>query len=84
MMSTSGEIELRVQDGVAVLTLNAPTRRNALTPDMARALVEAMGEIDATPEIGALVVRGAGGTFCSGGDVAVLSDAGDDLSLIHI
>jgi enoyl-CoA hydratase len=73
------EIELeRRDDGIAVLTLNAPERRNALTVEMAEALIAACEEIDADPAAGAVVVRGAGGYFCAGGDRGTLAEAGRD------
>jgi enoyl-CoA hydratase len=72
------EIELERRDGIAVLTLNAPERRNALTVEMAEALIAACEEIDADASVGAVVVRGEGGYFCAGGDRATLADAGAD------
>ncbi len=72
------EIDIERRDGVALLTLNAPDRRNALTRDMARDLVAACEEIDADASIGAVVVQGAGGYFCAGGDRATLAAAGED------
>ena len=73
------EIELeRRGDGVAVLTLNAPGRRNALTVEMAEALIAACEEIDGDASVGALVVRGEGGYFCAGGDRGTLADAARD------
>jgi enoyl-CoA hydratase len=68
----------RPGDGVAVLTLDAPERRNALTLAMARELTEACEAIDADPAVGAVVVRGEGGFFCAGGDRATLAAAGRD------
>jgi enoyl-CoA hydratase len=73
-----GEITVERDAGVALLTLQAPERRNALTREMARELVAACEEIDADTEIGAVVVRGADGFFCAGGDRATLADAGRD------
>ena len=73
------EIELeRRDDGIAVLTLNAPDRRNALTVAMAEALTAACEEIDADAAVGAVVVRGEGGYFCAGGDRPTLAAAGRD------
>jgi enoyl-CoA hydratase/carnithine racemase len=63
---------------VAIVTLNAPDRRNALTPGMASELIETFDEVDARPEIGALVVRAVGKSFCAGGDIATLTSAGRD------
>lgn len=74
----SGEVRLNVDGGVAVVTLDAPERRNALTPGMAAELIAAFDEVDAQPSVGALVVRGVGRSFCAGGDVATLTAAGRD------
>jgi len=71
------EILLERRDGVAVLTLNAPKRRNSLTGSMASELLDACAEIDEDGAIGAVVLRGAGGYFCSGGDRATLSSVGE-------
>lgn len=76
--STSGEVQLEVDGGVAVVTLNAPQRRNALTPAMATELIATFDEVDARDDVGALVVRAVGKSFCAGGDVQTLTDAGRD------
>ncbi len=68
----------RRDDGVALLTLNAPERRNALTVGMAQELVAACDELDSDATVGAVVVRGQGGFFCAGGDRATLDSAGRD------
>jgi enoyl-CoA hydratase len=72
------EVRLEREGGVAVLTLDAPERRNALTAGMSAELVAACEEADADPEVGAVVVRGEGGFFCAGGDRATLAAAGRD------
>jgi enoyl-CoA hydratase len=74
----SSEIRLEARDGVALLTLDAPARRNALTVEMAHALIDACEEIDRDPTVGAVVVRGEGAYFCAGGDRATLAQAGED------
>jgi enoyl-CoA hydratase len=74
----SPEIRLEVHDGVALLTLDAPARRNALTVQMAQALIDACEEIDRDAAVGAVVVRGEGAYFCAGGDRATLAQAGED------
>ena len=78
MSDSSAEVLLEVTEGVAVVTLNAPQRRNALTPAMAAELIAVFDEVDARDEVGALVVRGVGRSFCAGGDVQTLTDAGKD------
>lgn len=73
-----GAVTLDVDDGVATLTLDVPSTRNALTPENSRELVETCERIDRDRAVGAVVVRGANGTFCSGADRAVLEQAGED------
>ena len=72
------EVELSTSDGIAVITLNAPERRNALTVDMAGALTEACAEIDADDTVAVAVIRGAGKGFCAGAQLQTLSQAGAD------
>lgn len=74
------DITLEVRDGVAVLTMRAPERRNALTVGMAQAMVDACEQIDADPAVGAVIVTGEGAYFCAGGDRATLAKAGKDPS----
>ncbi|XXF76443.1 enoyl-CoA hydratase-related protein [Myxococcaceae bacterium GXIMD 01537] len=56
-------------DGVRVLTLEHPARRNALNDSLLALLDDAL---DVPPHVRALLVRGAGGTFCSGYDLTHL------------
>src|SRR3954467_6652584 len=78
LVAGSGEVLLEVEDGVAVVTLNAPDRRNALTPGMAGEFIAACDEVDGRTAVGALVVRAVGRSFCAGGDIATLTKAGED------
>lgn len=73
-----GEIDLEIDQGVAVVTLSAPERRNALTPDMAAEMVDALERVDSDPAVGAVVIRGAGGSFCAGAHTSTLAGAGAD------
>lgn len=57
------------QDGVAILTMNRPEARNALSQPMLGALLEALPRLAVDPDVGAIVITGAGGAFCAGGDV---------------
>jgi enoyl-CoA hydratase len=63
-----GKIVLEKSAGIATLIVDSPEVKNGLTPEMGRELAAACDEIDADAAIGAAVVRGAGGTFCSGAD----------------
>src|ERR1700710_359071 len=78
LVAGSDEVLLDFDGAVAVVTLNAPDRRNALTPAMAAEVTAAFDEVDGRSDVGALVVRGVGKSFCAGGDVKTLTDAGKD------
>lgn len=69
------KVELDVTDGVAVIRLNAPERRNALTPAMSRDLVELLDRADQDPAVAALVLTGRGKGFCSGADLSTIGEA---------
>ena len=56
-------------DGVAVLTMNRPERRNAMSNEMNEALAHALAECETARDIRCIVLTGAGGAFCAGGDV---------------
>ena len=77
-MSDSDEVLYEVDGGVAVVTLNAPDRRNALTPAMASELIATFDEVDGRSDVGALVIKAVGKSFCAGGDIATLTSAGKD------
>ena len=62
------QVHLERQGGVAVLTVDNPDVKNGLTPEMGYAIAELCDQIEGDPSLGAAVVRGAGGTFCSGAD----------------
>lgn len=65
-------------DGVGTITLNRPNRRNALSTQMVTGLVEALSDMEADTRIGAIVLTGAGGAFCAGGDVQRFHDSGGE------
>ena len=58
--------------GITTLTLNRPDARNAIDLVMRRELVAALDEIEADEAARVLVLTGAGGHFCSGGDVKTM------------
>ncbi len=61
----------RLENRIAVITLNRPERLNAMTKDMMRALVSLLAECAADDAVGCVVLTGAGRAFCAGGDVRV-------------
>lgn len=62
------DIHLAKNNGVAVLTIDNVEVKNGLTPEMGAQLSGLCDEIDHDPQVGAAVVKGEGGTFCSGAD----------------
>jgi enoyl-CoA hydratase/carnithine racemase len=63
-------------DAVAVLTLNEPGKRNALTPAMRVALAEAIDRIERDPSIRAVVITGGAKAFSAGGDLTNMQSDG--------
>lgn len=65
----------RVQGNVAVLTFNRPDRRNALSDAMYHGFDTALRAIGDNPEIRVVMITGAGGAFCAGGDVKSMNES---------
>jgi 2-(1,2-epoxy-1,2-dihydrophenyl)acetyl-CoA isomerase len=63
-----------VDDGVAVLTMNRPNRRNAMSEAMMTAMDRVLGEVETDDSVGCVVLTGAGGAFCAGGDVKAMAE----------
>ncbi|HXC54717.1 MAG TPA: enoyl-CoA hydratase-related protein [Rhizomicrobium sp.] len=63
-----------VEDGVAVIVMNRPERRNALSGGMLTALSAALAACESDPAVACVVLTGAGGAFCAGGDVKGMAD----------
>ena len=59
-----------VADGVMRVTMNRPAKKNALTGPMYDAMTSALDKADASDEIRAVVIEGAGGAFTAGNDLA--------------
>jgi len=57
------------EDGVATLTLNRPERKNPLTFDSYAELRDLFRTLNSATDVKTVVITGAGGNFCSGGDV---------------
>lgn len=58
-----------IEDGIATLTFNRPEARNALTAEIIQALSAAAPRLALDPNVRVVVLTGAGGAFCAGGDV---------------
>src|SRR5437879_9131734 len=70
----------KLDQGLLTITMNRPDRRNALNPDMTRGLVEAARRAAEDHEVRAVLLKGAGGTFCVGGDVKSMAEGRAPLS----
>jgi enoyl-CoA hydratase len=68
MTPNDTKTRLEVIDGVHVLTLADPAKRNAVGFEMAAELVRGVDGLAADPEVRALVVAGEGPAFCAGAD----------------
>jgi enoyl-CoA hydratase/carnithine racemase len=64
-----------VRERVAVITLNRPEARNALSEQLTPALRRMIKECGDDDRIGALLITGAGDAFCAGGDVKAMGEA---------
>lgn len=64
-------------DGVATLTIRNPAKRNAMTPDMWRALPGLLEELASDASVRTLVLTGADGTFCAGADISTLRESAE-------
>lgn len=65
----TGELLCHIDGRVAILTLNRPEARNALSDNLTPALRRMIKSLGDDPNIGALLITGAGNAFCAGGDV---------------
>ena len=72
-MTAARLLQVERRDRVAVLTLDDPGRRNALTLPLVAEIVAAMDELEADDGIGAVVVTGAPPAFCAGADLGDLA-----------
>jgi 2-(1,2-epoxy-1,2-dihydrophenyl)acetyl-CoA isomerase len=65
-----------VEDGIAVLTMNRPERRNAMSTAMMDAMGRVLADLEINDDVGCVVLTGAGGAFCAGGDVKGMTSEG--------
>lgn len=71
------QVTVEFSEGLAILTLDNPRQKNAISHHMALEIVAACEEVDGS-DAGAMVLRGAGGYFCSGAQRAVLESVAED------
>ena len=75
------DLRAEIDGGVAVITMNRPDRRNAFSQAMVSALGAVLAQVETDEAVGCVVLTGAGGAFCAGGDVKSMAaspaDRGD-------
>jgi len=74
-------IDVEVADGVAVVTMNRPEKKNAITYAMRSAIQFRFQELQDDPAVRAIVFTGAGTDFCAGADVGEMGMGGINGSL---
>src|SRR3954451_2778272 len=67
----------RPRDGVALITLDNPDQRNAMSDEMTASWVDAVTQLGADPSLRAVVVTGEGSAFCSGGNTSWIASEPD-------
>src|SRR5262245_15243931 len=70
--------------GVLLLTLNRPERRNALDAELRDRLADAVERAGAELAVRAVVISGAGGNFCAGGDLRSFEELHDARAYRHV
>ena len=66
---SSEDLLFELNDHVAIITLNRPAQRNAISQAMSRKLTEYMQRVRRDDDIRVAIITGAGGTFCAGADL---------------
>jgi enoyl-CoA hydratase len=77
-------VETQVTQGVALVTLNDPAKRNAINRHMNEELVSAFEALEADPTVAVAVITGAPPAFCAGADLTDLITSGNAEALTDI
>lgn len=70
MTSDNSDIVVSVEKGIALITLNRPSKRNAVSLAMWRRLAGIYRELSDKPDVRVAILAGAGGNFCAGADIS--------------
>ena len=66
----SQDVLFDITGGIATITLNRPDKLNAIADEMVDTLIGLLGQCASDPDVGAVILTGAGKGFCAGGDVS--------------
>jgi len=79
-----GSLLTKLDGGVLTLILNRPERRNAIDPELRNALAAALEQAGTDAAVRGVVLTGAGGAFCAGGDLTRFDELHDARAYRHI
>ena len=63
------ELLCRLEDRVAIITLNRPNKKNAISDHLTPALRQTLLDLETKREVGCILITGSGDAFCAGGDI---------------
>ncbi len=69
MANDTDTVAWDVADGIAWLRFNRPDKRNAMSPTLNRAMMDALDELEFRPDVGVLVLSGEGSAWTAGMDL---------------
>jgi len=70
-------LEIEIANRIAIVTLNRPDKRNAIDYRLRAGLERALPQLGVDPDVGAIVLTGAGSAFCAGGDLVEFYPPGE-------
>src|SRR5881628_3000806 len=76
MATDTDDLQFALEDRVAILTMNRPDKLNALSDAMIDGAIAHLRRCASDPDVGAVLLTGAGRGFCAGGDVSAMGAAG--------
>ena len=68
-------ITFEEKDGIGIITMNQPKRRNALSPEMRADFAKLLTSLQFNTGLGAVILKGTEGVFCAGGDLKALAES---------
>ncbi|HVU73420.1 MAG TPA: enoyl-CoA hydratase/isomerase family protein [Mycobacteriales bacterium] len=80
-MTAERWVDIAASGRVATVTLDRPSRSNAMDEEMTAALADALHDVSQREHVAAIVLTGAGGSFSAGGDFATIREMQDDRAL---
>jgi enoyl-CoA hydratase len=75
-------VTLSINGSVATLTLNRPSRLNALIPEMFRLIRAHLKDLEAAQDVSCVILEGAGRSFCAGHDLDAIASGDEDQYLL--